>query len=221
MSTPVEILWSRLSVMEAERRFDGQAYPPGMSPFPFRLTGQGFFPGGDGLWRSETELHRPSSGLLPVGGAVFVGNDFGTLPSFRKLRSKGFENPLTWKHLKERIRRAGLPPSQMFFTNAIMGLRSSNGARALDKRIWANDPAFIDFCGKFFAYQMAVLRPRLVVILGPTTKSTLIAFDAPPTACFCTSHPYGDFNFSESRKSADAEALRTAWDIHIAPSNPT
>jgi hypothetical protein len=223
-------LWSRLHSMEAERRFNGRAYPDGTCPFPFQLAGQGFFPGGDGLWRDETELDRPSSGLLPVGGAVFVGNDFGTLSSFLKLRSRGFENPPTWKHLKERIRGAELPPPAMFFTNGIPGLRSSDGARALDKRDWRQDAAFMDFCREFFVYQMEVLQPRLVVILGPTARSTVLSFvritaeigntihtriGAHTTVCHCASHPYGDFNFSDSRKADDAVALRAAWALQL------
>ena len=214
--------------MEAERRFNGRAYPDGTSTFPFRLVGQGFFPGGDGLWRDETELDRPLPGPLPVGGAVFVGNDFGTLSGFLKLRSRGFENPLTWKHLKERIRRAELPKSAMFFTNGILGLRSSEVARALDKRDWRRDASFMDFCREFFVFQIEILKPRLVVILGPTAKSTLLSFvrttsetgnaihlsiGAHTTLCHFTSHPYGDFNFSDGRKSADAVALRAAWGL--------
>jgi hypothetical protein len=75
-----------------------------MSPFPFKLLGQGFFPGGDGLWRDDSALDQQSSGVLPIGGIVFLGNDFGTLTTYQKLRSKGFENPPTWRRLKERIR---------------------------------------------------------------------------------------------------------------------
>ncbi|MCU1261389.1 MAG: hypothetical protein JWO80_4274 [Bryobacterales bacterium] len=231
MFPTAERLWLRLRSMEGERRFNGRPYPHGMSPFPFELVGQGFFPGGDGLWRDETELNLPSPGFLPVGGTVFVENDFGTLSSFLKLRSRGFENPLTWKHLKERIRRADLPQREMFFTNGIVGLRSSDGARALDKRMWQNDALFMDFCREFFVYQMEVLKPRLVIILGSTAKSTLMtfarikpenentfraSFGAHRTLWFCTSHPYGDFNFSDSRKAADAIALRAAWDLHVS-----
>jgi hypothetical protein len=64
--------------MEEEKRFNGKAYPEGMSVFPFRLAGQGFFPGGDGLWRDDTQLAASSPGLVSVGGIMFLGNDFGT-----------------------------------------------------------------------------------------------------------------------------------------------
>jgi hypothetical protein len=77
MNLTVTDLWSQLASMEAET-----PYPEGMTRFPFRLTGQGFFPGGDGLWREDNQLHLPCSGFLPPSGIMFVGQDFGTLQSF-------------------------------------------------------------------------------------------------------------------------------------------
>jgi uracil-DNA glycosylase family 4 len=118
----------------------------------------------------------------------------------------------------------------MFFTNGIVGLRSSDGARALDKRDWQRDTSFMDFCREFFVYQIEVLKPRLVVILGPTAKSTLLSFvritsengnifrasiGTHTTLCLCTSHPYGDFNFPDRRKASDAVALSAAWALHL------
>lgn len=136
----VNALWNRLQSMEEEQRFDGRSYPAGVSSFPFRLTGQGFFPGGDGLWRDDSQLAHASPGLIAPSGVMFLGNDFGTVQSFQKLRRRGFENPLTWKHLKRRVERAGLPPSFTFFTNALMGLRS--GGTALETKDWEGAPRF-------------------------------------------------------------------------------
>jgi len=205
-------LWARIQEMEAELRFNGQAYPEGMCSFPFKLTGQGFFPGGDGLWRGDSELDQTSSGVLPVGGIVFLGNDFGTLKGFQKLRSKGYENPPTWRHLKERIRRAGLPEERAFFTNAIVGLRSAEAAKALDRRAWQAEPPFAGFCLEFLVYQIELLQPRLLVVLGPNARLSLdslvgagkgdgggslrATFGHHATALCYSSHPYGDFNFN-------------------------
>jgi hypothetical protein len=122
------------------------------------------------------------------------------------LSDSGVENPLTWKHLKERIRRADLPKAEIFCTNGIVGLRSSDGAKALDKRIWQNDASFMDFCREFFEYQMEVLKPRLIVVLGPTAKSTLLSF--------ARITPEVGNTFSDNRKAADAVALRAAWKLH-------
>jgi hypothetical protein len=211
--------------MDAEKRFDGRAYPAGMSCFPFRLTGQGFFPGGDGLWRGDAELAQASPGLVAVGGIMFLGNDFGTCKSYEKLRKKGFENPLTWKHVKQRVVRADLPSSITFFTNAVMGLRDQG--TALDKKDWDRVPRFKAFCHEFLVYQIETLQPRLIVVMGPTPRMTLdslavgttvasgrfpkMRVGSHPATVYFSTHPYGDFNFDEERKSRDASELRDAW----------
>lgn len=222
------VLWSRLREMEDERRFNGQSYPEGTCSFPFTLTGQGFFPGGDGLWRDDDQLHEASLGHLPLQGAVFVGNDFGTLKSYRRLQRRGYENPPTWRHLKQRIRRGGLPVRKTYFTNTIVGLRSATNATALDKRRWQSNPDFIAFCLEFFVYQLAIIKPRLVVVMGQSARSTLLSFvPAGSNDEFCRSrviigryettlhyisHPYADFNLNEDQRAIEALALRRAWE---------
>jgi hypothetical protein len=102
-SNTIEVgeLWARIELMESQRRFDAHAYPGGQGPFPFRLAGQGFFPGGDGLWREDSELSVESSKKIRREGIMFLGNDFGTLRSYESLRLKSFENPITWKKSQE------------------------------------------------------------------------------------------------------------------------
>jgi hypothetical protein len=52
----VEVLWARLRDMENKRRFQGLAYPSGMSVFPFRLGGQGFFPRRLFAWHKQPRI---------------------------------------------------------------------------------------------------------------------------------------------------------------------
>lgn len=208
-------------MMESEKRFDGQPYPPGMVAFPFRLTGQGFFPGGDGLWRDDSQIEMPSLGLLPSGGIVFVANDFGTLKTYDSLKKKGFENPTTWRYVKERVRQANLPVDLTFFTNAVMGLRAAGNA--LDKKSWITTSGFPEFCREFFLFQIEVLNPRLLVLLGPEAqfsfskiaKATLqngsMTIANHRTVVLSCTHPYGDFNFTEQRRKDDAAKLARAW----------
>jgi hypothetical protein len=125
-------LWAKLESMEQEQRFNGDAYPVGMVPFPFRLQGQGFFPGGDGLWRDEGHICESGSGKLEQNGIVFLGNDFGTLAGYKKLQRNGYENVPTWRHIKKRVVAAQLPVGASFFTNTILGLRAEG--TALTKR---------------------------------------------------------------------------------------
>lgn len=211
MNLTVEVLWEQIEELEKRPNF----YPDGMCEFPFKLTGQGFFPGGDGLWRDGNALDAPSSGILPVGGIVFLGNDFGTHASFLKLAAKGYENPLTWRHLKKRIASAGLPTDRVFCTNAILGLRRGDQATALAKSNWHSAPAFLQACTEFLDFQLRLLQPRLLVTLGPVAGARVSALPGldghRQPAILRTTHPYADFSFTEARKTADAQALAAAW----------
>jgi hypothetical protein len=238
----VQALWGRIYKMEQERRFNGRSYPEGMAPFPFQLTGQGFFPGGDGLWRGESQLLTPSQCQMPVNGIMFLGNDFGNLQSFEKLLGKGYENPPTWRNLRSRLTRAGIPGELGFYTNALLGLRTVN--KALDVMDWTSSPDFLRFCREFLDFQIETVRPRLVVVLGPKAKETVCS--AFPTSIIptlarwkgrdlnmmsaddavqqgewnglkltilLTSQPYSDLSKSDALKAEDGRRLAQAWSI--------
>lgn len=163
----IELLWQRLHLLESELRFDGRAYPEGLTAFPGKLRGQGFFPGGDGLWRSQP---ADAAGRFPIGGIMVLGNDFGCFnhpdprsPGFLQCLAKGYENPPTWR-IKETLHKAGLPADRCFFTNAYLGLRTS--IKTTGNSPGLKNPEFRAMCREFFAYQLEVQRPRLIVCLG-------------------------------------------------------
>jgi hypothetical protein len=210
-SADVMTLWAKLESMEREERFDGAAYPVGMARFPFRLKGQGFFPGGDGLWRDEGHLSESSTGKVVQNGVVFLCNDFGTLNSYEKLQAKGFENVPTWRNIKKRAIEAQLPVDRLFFSNTIMGLRKEG--TALTKRSWKKMPKFAEFCGEFLRFQLRTVKPRLIVVMGPEARESFDAFGKSSFAghVLYTTHPYADFNFSPARLAADVAILRNAW----------
>jgi hypothetical protein len=122
-----------------------------------------------------SELSVESSKKIRREGIKFLGNDFGTLRSYESLRLKSFENPITWKNLKSRMRRANLPTDRAFFTNSVLGLRVGSGTKALDKRDWQNSPEFAAFCQEFLIFQVQTLLPRLIVVLGPNALVSLKA----------------------------------------------
>lgn len=210
-SVDATTLWSKLESMEQEERFDGTAYPVGMARFPFRLKGQGFFPGGDGLWRNEGHISESGPGSVFQNGIVFLGNDFGTLSSYNKLRMKGFEDVATWRHIKKRSLAAQLPVGALFFTNTIMGLRE--GGTALTKQSWKEMPKFAEFCGEFLRFQLQTVKPRLVVVMGPDARESFNAFGKASFygSVLYTTHPYADFNFGPERLATDVNSLRDAW----------
>lgn len=224
-SVSVDVLWDRITKMQDERRFSGNSYPDSMTAFPFRLRGQGFFPGGDGLWRDDRGLELPSDGQISKRGLMFVGNDFGTLSSYTKLRPRGYENPPTWRHLKARISTSGVPTSFVFATNAVLGLRTEG--KALDKKDWESMPKFADFCREFFEFQVKTTEPKLIVVLGSasTTLRALIPSVLTPAGggvhvgtigehrCWLqyTSHPYADFALDTAQRQSLADQLKKAW----------
>jgi hypothetical protein len=159
---------------------------------------------------------------------MLVGNDLGTFAIYGKLKS--LENPPTRKNLRKRGRRAELLESEMFSTNAVMGLRPAG--TALDKKAWQRMPLFLKYCQEFFVYPMETVAPRLVVVLGPIARTSVQALihgeivqslDLSVARVGChnalflySSHSYGDFNFSEERQDQDASSLRNAWQVATA-----
>jgi hypothetical protein len=237
----IESLWNRIAQLEAELRFDGRAYPDGMAPFPGRLTGQGFFPGGDGLWRDDSRIKLSSTSPFPIGGIMFLGNDFGTLQTFEKTLRTGYENVLTWRNLKQRLTAAKIPGDVGFYTNAVLGLRTDK--KAIDYLDRSRHPDFCQFCGDFLRLQLEAMKPRLLVVLGQRPKDTicstlgaeipditswrnrdLSSMEAAETirvvqwrgmslVLHVASHPYSDFAKDDAAKAEIADRLNRAWEM--------
>lgn len=139
-----------------------------MASFLGRLTGQGFFPGGDGLWRGDSRIKLNSTSPFPVGGIMFLGNDFGTLQTFDKTLRTGYENVLTWRNLKRRLIAAEISGDVGFYTNAVLGLRTDK--KALDYLDWSYHPYFCQFCGDFLRLKLEAMRPRPAGRSWPKTE---------------------------------------------------
>ena len=152
----LEKLRKRIKILELESRFDGKAYPPGLTRFPGVLKVQGFLPGGDGLWRNDpASTNAPP---FPVGGIMILGNDFGcednpdlTNPGFKQCLVKGFEDPRTWS-IKDTLTKAGRLGEQCFFTNAYLGLRTASSSTG--KSPGAKVQAFKAMCRRFLHDQI-------------------------------------------------------------------
>jgi uracil-DNA glycosylase len=240
----IEALWHEISQLEAERRFTGKPYPDGMASFPGRLTGQGFFPGGDGLWRDDSRIKLSSTSPFPVGGIMFLGNDFGTRNTFKKTLRTGYENVLTWRNLKRRLLAAEISGDVGFYTNAVLGLRTEK--KAIDYLDWSRHPDFCQFCGDFLRLQLEAIKPRLLVVLGEKPKDTVcstLGAEIPDIAAWksrelssmtaeetiravewrgmklvvhVTSHPYSDFAKDEAERADTASRLKRAWEVALS-----
>jgi len=219
----IDVLFKQLKAMEESNRFSGKPYPPGMEPFPRRLLGQGFFPGGDGLWRDDdpAKMRAPSPYQFPKNGIMFLGNDFGSTLGFSKL--KVHENPPTWRHLRTRLLNANIAGQLGFYTNAYLGLRNDRDALA--------DPIshreYDQFCKEFLEFQILTQAPKLIVVLGDRPTGLLHQVVQFPfksineiaqgkvqnltTSVVTVSHPYSDLNKSDIEKQREGKILAHAW----------
>ena len=68
------------------RLFDGGPYPPFMEAVDTYLPGQGFFPGGDGLWRELGDIAKTSGTSIAQRGIMILGNDFGNAVDYNRTR---------------------------------------------------------------------------------------------------------------------------------------
>lgn len=171
----IDRLREQIRQLESELRFDGHPYPEGLTNFPGVLPGQGFFPGGDGLWRNNPADEEAPS--FPADAIMILGNDFGCLdnpdprsPGFMQCLEIGFEDPPTWK-IKDTLRKAGIQGELCFFTNAYLGLRTRT--ETTGESPGAKNKRFKAMCQGFFRYQIEVQKPQLIVCLGHEARRLL------------------------------------------------
>jgi hypothetical protein len=153
---------------------------------------------------------------------MFLGNDFGTLNSFSKL--KDHEHPGTWKYLRKRLIASGISGHLGFFTNAYLGLRNDRSALAAG----IQNIKYDRMCSEFLSFQISVQQPKLIVVLGPRPcsllKSTLsisqfqfaevraVAQESGRVNILLVSHPYSDLGKGPTEIQYEGELIREAWD---------
>lgn len=137
-------------------------YGPGAIAPDKRIQGTAFFPGGSGLWQGT----RPFGNLpdfFPERSVLFLGHNFDSVSSFNASVNRGIEKMSvgTWKYLLEYLYKAGVSPDRAFYTNVLMGLQpvSSRGKMVASA-------AFYFECRAFLSKQIAIIRPRLVAVMG-------------------------------------------------------
>jgi hypothetical protein len=162
-SHPIEGLFTSLQQV--------RPYIGGMVEVPRPLSGLGFFPGGDGLWKPEGVIQRPP---LPVGGIMILGNNFQCEANFEALAKADTEDrhrDATWRNLIALLGAERIEPIQCFFTNAFMGLVEGSDAMATVPAM--RDAGFVGRCRAFLEEQLRLLQPRLVLALGTKVPAFL------------------------------------------------
>jgi hypothetical protein len=167
------------------------------------------------LWRDDASA--PTAGELPAGGVLFLAADFGTLESYNRLSSRGYQSAPLWKNLKRRILDAGLPTNKIFCSNIYPGLRVEN--RALGVYPAVQNSEFPLFSVEMLRFQIEALSPKLIVSLGPVPEVFLHRFkkalafpDGSRPAVLFTPHPERDAELPPIRRHQLATELRDAWE---------
>ena len=161
-----------------------------------------FFPGGVGLWKSS------DNPILPVGGVLFLGSDWGDVESF----DKGGEGEAdgdnrTWKGLRKIVSLAKIPQDHIFCTNAWPCLRA--GARAIGGAApGSKDPEFTRRCRVFFLRTIELMRPKLVVPLGILATSFVASLTP------AESSPWGKVS---SWRQIDPKPVWRRRDFNVVP----
>lgn len=231
---PIKKLRSELNNIESASNFNGKPYPDPLVSFPWELTGRGFFPGGDGLWRdpNPSSVIGPSTYPFPFNGIMFVGQDFGSIDKYPpKNRAWELDNVATWKFLVERIKQSGIPGEMSFFTNALLGLRKEGSTIGQNPCI--SMPLYVEICRNFLAMQIKIQDPKLIVVFrsvstlaySPLFKNIRAVDNSNIKITNCcdrdrvvliTQHPssdYGVITKYPEKFQARCDDLATAWCI--------
>jgi hypothetical protein len=138
------------------------------------FTGRAFFPIGRGFVGTS----------FPRDGIMMVGSEWGTEGDLQRLATREEkESDPTWARALDLLssadpdRRLGLK-EKAWFTNFAMGVRAGFGSNSKDISPWfkPNEPRPNDFvlrCKEIFEMQLALQRPRAVVIFGKPVAITL------------------------------------------------
>lgn len=136
-------------------------YPSDVLEVPIQISGTSFFPGGHGIWNPDSD--HPA---FPIGGVMILGHDFHNAIGYTRAYSHWQENlrSPTWRNLLSVLEHAGIEESECFFTNFYMGLRQ--GKQVTGKFPGSKDAGFVSRCRLFLLHQIALQKPRLVLVLG-------------------------------------------------------
>ena len=140
-----------------------EGYPTGVVPVRRPILGTAFFPGGYGLWNPTGALPLPP---FPVNGVMVLGHDFHSETGDEASLARGHESSTqpTWRNLLPVLQRAGISPTECFFTNVFMGLRA--GRATTGEFPGARNADFVAFCEDFLLSQISVQRLSLIITLG-------------------------------------------------------
>lgn len=146
------------------RNRNGKQSFPGLVPVPRQLSGLGFFPGGDGLWKAPGKSEPTNRKPKPI---MIVGSTFGSLAELGSIpfEEDRLDSRKTWAPLLALLRTAGIAPDRCFFTNAYPGVLAGAG-NIVTLHPAKLDARYMKETRGFFQEQLKLMQPRLVIFLG-------------------------------------------------------
>ncbi len=130
----------------------------------------GFFPAGSGIFVPNKSKIQEAE--IEEGGAMILGNDFGTLTYLDKINNgdKIEGGSSTIRNLK----KLGLE-NKSFHTNFYLGIRDdkTHEGTTMTDRIAPLEQNYKSFCFRFFLKQLEIINPKVVVCLGHDVRLAL------------------------------------------------
>ncbi len=155
------------------------------------------------------ELYEPATQVVfgrgdPHARIVFVGEQPGDVEDEQGLPFVGPAGRL----LRRAVDDAGIDPAQAYLTNAVKHFRFQlRGQRRIHQ---TPDQAHITACRPWLVAEFAVLRPKIVVVLGATAAKALLGPSFRVTKSRGTLMPWpGSAQHPEDFPVADCQALAT------------
>jgi uracil-DNA glycosylase len=141
---------------------------------------------------------------------MVLGHDFHNAAGYVRSFVRGQEslNSPTWRVLIKLLSEAGLPLSQCFFTNFFMGLRQ--GKAVTGPFPGTRDLEFVSRCQLFLLHQLALQKPRLVLVLGNEVPARL----SPLARAL---EPWAKYQGFHARDSANVALIERAQFYVIQP----
>jgi hypothetical protein len=181
-------------------------YPPGMvecSGDYCAIKGQSFFPGGKGHTGSD----------LPIGGLMYLGHNFDKVSGFQDSVSRGIEENLTWRKIREGVLPV-LPERQIWFTNYFMGLQDGPTNVGELTRTEGFEQ-YEEDCWEFFCLQATLQKPRTIAVLGAAVVSVLGAANRlnVPAWITNTGKPFGHLRLSKHQRSLEYKGNQHKFEL--------
>ncbi|MFM9947217.1 MAG: uracil-DNA glycosylase family protein [Saprospiraceae bacterium] len=134
-------------------------YPSDIQGIGKKISGIGFFPGGNGTINLE-EMPNDKPFMI-------LGQDQDNVIGFEKtINAKGGNETYssTWRNMLVLLKESGIKENDCFFTNFLMGIRKNDSNVGTSPAFM--HPDFLAACADIFIDQLKMQRPKGIICLG-------------------------------------------------------